>query len=94
MARQRRVALQAREPVARLLGRLVPWSAVPRYVAVHDCVELTGELCAFAPRSTLKTVVARYHALGLRPVVAPEIEFYLTAAVTDPTQPLSAPARR
>ena len=74
--------------------RPVPWSAVPRYVAVHDCVELTGELCAFAPRSTLKTVVARYHALGLRPVVAPEIEFYLTAAVTDPTQPLSAPVGR
>jgi glutamine synthetase len=74
--------------------RRVPWSSVPRYVAVHDCVELTGELCPFAPRSTLKAVVARYHALGLRPVVAPEIEFYLTAAVTDPTQPLAAPVGR
>lgn len=31
---------------------------------------------------------------GLRPVVAPEIEFYLTAAVTDPTLPLSAPVGR
>ena len=71
--------------------RPVPWSAVPRYVAVHDCVELTGELCAFAPRSTLKTVVARYHALGLRPVVAPEIEFYLTAANNpSATRPLLA----
>lgn len=72
----------------------VPWASVPRYVAVHDCVELTGELCRFAPRSTLKTVVARYHALGLRPVVAPEIEFYLTTAVTDPAQPLTAPVGR
>lgn len=74
--------------------RRVPWSSVPRYVAVHDCVELNGELCAFAPRSVLKQVVARYHALGWRPVVAPEIEFYLTAAVTDPAQPLSAPVGR
>jgi glutamine synthetase len=64
----------------------VPWASVPRYLAVHDCVELSGELCPFAPRSVLKTVVARYHALRLRPVVA-QIEFYLTAAVTDPTQP-------
>ena len=72
----------------------VPWASVPRYVAVHDCVELSGELCPFAPRSVLKTVVARYHALRLRPVVAPEIEFYLTAAVTDPTQPLALPVGR
>ena len=74
--------------------RRVPWSSVPRYVAVHDCVELTGQLSPFAARSTLKTVVARYHALGLRPVVAPEIEFYLTAAVTDPAQPLTVPVGR
>jgi glutamine synthetase len=74
--------------------RRVPWSSVPRYVAVHDCVDLAGQLSPFAARSTLKTVVARYHALGLRPVVAPEIEFYLTAAVTDPAQPLTVPVGR
>jgi len=72
----------------------VPWARSPRYLAVHDCVELTGELCPFAPRSVLKVVLERYRALGLTPVVAPEIEFYLTAANTDPNQVLAAPVGR
>ncbi|MBW0169437.1 MAG: glutamine synthetase family protein [Hydrogenophaga sp.] len=74
--------------------KLAPWASVPRYMAVHDCVELDGSLCEFAPRSVLKNVVARYTALGLTPVVAPEIEFYLTAAMTDPAQPLTPPLGR
>jgi glutamine synthetase len=72
----------------------VPWASVPRAMAIHDCVELTGEGCQFAPRSVLKDVMARYVRRGLRPVVAPEIEFYLTAPVGDASQPLSAPALR
>ena len=71
-----------------------PWASVSRYLAVHDCVEMDGSLCDFAPRSVLKQVVARYRALGLQPVVAPEIEFYLTTAMTDPAQPLAAPVGR
>ena len=74
--------------------KVSPWSSAPRAVAIHDCVELTGEPCAFAARSLLKTVVARYAEQGLAPVVAPEIEFYLTAPNTDPNQPLSAPSGR
>lgn len=73
---------------------LAPWANVPRAVAIHDCLELDGSLCQFAPRSTLKGVLARYAALGLTPVVAPEIEFYLTAPNADSTQPLQAPALR
>jgi len=71
-----------------------PWASVPRYLAVHDCVEMDGSLCEFAPRSVLKNVVARYAALGLQPVIAPEIEFYLTAAMSDPSQPLALPVGR
>lgn len=74
--------------------RRSPWASVPRYLAVHDCVELNGELCAFAPRSVLKTVLAGYAALGLSPVVAPEIEFYLTEVCTDPAQALRPPTGR
>ncbi len=70
---------------------LSPWASVPRAVAVHDCLELDGSPCEFAPRSILKNVVARYTAQGLTPVVAPEIEFYLTAPNTDPALPLQAP---
>lgn len=73
---------------------LAPWASQPRAVAVHDCLELDGSLCAFAPRSALKRVLADYTVLGLRPVVAPEIEFYLTAANADPAQPLLPPTLR
>jgi glutamine synthetase len=73
---------------------LAPWASVPRAVAIHDCLELDGSWCQFAPRSILKGVLARYAALGLKPVVAPEIEFYLTAPNADPAQALQAPAAR
>jgi glutamine synthetase len=39
-------------------------------------------------------VLARYTAQGLTPVVATEIEFYLTAPSVDPSQALIAPAAR
>ena len=74
--------------------KLSPWSSVPRALAIHDCVELNGEPCVFAARSLLKNVLLRYAAQGLTPVVAPEIEFYLTAPSTDPSRPLTAPAAR
>jgi glutamine synthetase len=74
--------------------RPVPWSTVPRWLALHDCVEADGRPCAFAPRSVLQGVLARYREQGLQPVVAPEIEFYLVAAHTDPTQPLQPPPGR
>ena len=74
--------------------RLSPWASQPRAVVIHDCVELDGTPCLFAPRSLLKAVLARYTAQGLTPVVAPEIEFYLTAPNADPSQPLQAPQPR
>jgi glutamine synthetase len=73
---------------------LAPWASVPRVVAIHDCLEFNGEHCKFASRSILKLVLASYARLGLRPVVAPEIEFYLTAANADPAQPLRTPVVR
>src|SRR6201985_1417934 len=51
--------------------RPVPWTSVPRALAIHDCVELGGEPCQFAPRSVLRDVMARYEKRGLRAVVAP-----------------------
>jgi glutamine synthetase len=91
------------DPDVRLLPdmaslRPVPWASTPRYLAIHDCLELSGayagQLCPFAPRSVLQAVLARFAALGLSPVVAPEIEFYLSAANTDPAQALCAPVGR
>jgi glutamine synthetase len=42
----------------------------------------------------LQAVLQRYRERGLTPVVAPEIEFYLVAAHTDPTLPLQPPTGR
>ena len=76
--------------------RLAPWSPreQPRALAIHDCFELDGRPCAFAPRSLLKAVLARSAERGLTPVVAPEIEFYLCAPSTDPNEPLRPPVGR
>jgi len=76
--------------------RLAPWAPAdaPRALAIHDCAELDGRPCAFAARSLLKSVLARYAERGLTPVVAPEIEFYLCAPCTDPAEPLRAPVGR
>lgn len=74
--------------------RRVPWASTPRYLAIHDCIELDGRPCAFAPRQVLQAVLARYAERGLHPVVAPEIEFYLTAPCTEPAQPLAMPQGR
>jgi glutamine synthetase len=76
--------------------RLAPWSppGQPRALAIHDCAELDGRPCAFAPRSLLKAVLARYAERGLAPVVAPEIEFYLCAPCADPNEPLQTPVGR
>ena len=74
--------------------KVSPWSSVPRAFAIHDCVEFNGQPCAFAARSLLKQVLARYKAQGLTPVVAPEIEFYLTAPSVDPALALQPPKTR
>ena len=74
--------------------KLSPWSSVPRAFAIHDCLELDGTPCLFSARALLQQVVQRYTAQGLQPVVAPEIEFYLTAPCVDPAQALQAPQAR
>ncbi|SCK06535.1 glutamine synthetase family protein [Vogesella sp. LIG4] len=47
---------------------------------IHDCHFEDGRSVPAAPRGVLREVLAQYRALGLTPVVAPEIEFYLLDA--------------
>jgi glutamine synthetase len=68
--------------------RLAPWASRKRALAIHDCLELSGENSPFASRNVLRQVLQRYSALGLTPVVAPELEFYLCAISDDPTRAL------
>jgi len=74
--------------------RLVPWGEEPTACVIHDCFTREGEPVNIAPRQVLRNLVARYEALGLQPVVAPEIEFYLVKRNTDPDYPLEPPVGR
>ncbi|TIL53449.1 glutamine synthetase family protein [Mesorhizobium sp.] len=47
-----------------------------------------------SPRHLLRAVLDLYHQRGWRAVVAPELEFYLTAPNPDPDRPLIAPVGR
>src|SRR5690625_3733940 len=68
--------------------RAVPWAPDPSVQIIHDVCDRRGRLVEFAPRSVLRRVLALYEKQGWRPVVAPEIEFYLTKPNTDPDYPL------
>jgi glutamine synthetase len=69
----------------------LPWSKQPRALAICDADELTGASSSLSTRGQLKSVIARYAALGLAPVVATEVEFFVFAPNTDPTQPFQPP---
>ena len=74
--------------------RSVPWASDPSIQVIHDVCDRAGRLAPFAPRSVLRRVLALYDKKGWQPVVAPEIEFYLTKPNTDPDDPLEPPIGR
>ncbi|HYQ39657.1 MAG TPA: glutamine synthetase family protein [Pseudomonas sp.] len=70
---------------------LLPWSATPRALAVCDALEIDGSPCALSTRGLLRRVLADYAALGLTPVVATELEFFVFAPNPDPREPFQPP---
>jgi len=74
--------------------RMVPWAADPTAQVIHDCFTKDGQPHELAPRNVLRRVLDAYAAEGLRPVVAPELEFFLVQKNTDPDFPLQPPAGR
>ena len=74
--------------------RAVPWASDRSVQVIHDVCDRDGNLVEFAPRSVLRRVLARYQAKGWRPVVAPELEFYLTKPNINPDYPLEPPIGR
>jgi glutamine synthetase len=74
--------------------RRVPWTVDPTAQVIHDCIGFDGAPVAIAPRQVLRRVLAAYAAQGWRPVVAPELEFYLVEVNHDPDLPLQPPAGR
>ncbi len=72
----------------------VPWEEDPTAAVICDLVHQDGRAVEFTPRNVLKRVVAAYEGRGLKPVVAPEIEFYLVRKNPDPDYPLTPPVGR
>ncbi len=74
--------------------RLVPWYDEPTAQLICDCVYADGSPVGISPRQVLRRVLALYEARGWRPIVAPELEFYLVRVNTDPDYPLEPPIGR
>lgn len=72
----------------------VPWETDPTAQVICDLVHQDGRTVEFTPRNVLRRVIAAYRERGLRPVVAPEIEFYLVRKNPDPDYPLVPPVGR
>lgn len=70
---------------------VVPWESDPTAQLIHDAFERNGEPFSTAPRQVLQRMVKLYADRGWKPVVAPEIEFYLTKPNLDPDLPLEPP---
>ncbi|MBU2982761.1 glutamine synthetase family protein [Lentibacter algarum] len=63
-----------------------PWTGDWTLQVIHDAYDRMGDPIEFAPRNVLKRVVELYRKQGLKPVVAPEMEFFLVARNLDPAK--------
>ena len=74
--------------------RPAPWASSPTAQVIHDAQWQNGDPVEIAPRNVLKHMVELYRREGWVPVVAPELEFYLTKTNPDPDYPLEPPMGR
>ena len=73
---------------------VAPGYKTPTAFVIADAYGSDGKPFVIAPRHVLKKVIDLYDAKGWQPVVAPELEFYLTQINPDPDLPLVPPAGR
>ena len=71
-----------------------PGFKTPTAYVIADAFDRDGAPVDIAPRMILKKVVKLFTDKGWKPVVAPEVEFYLVSRNTDPDFPLVPPAGR
>lgn len=74
--------------------RLVPWYKEPTAQVISDCRYADGTPVDIAPRYVLRRVLELYAERGWKPVVAPELEFFLVQINKDPDYPLVPPIGR
>ncbi|NOD62891.1 MULTISPECIES: glutamine synthetase family protein [unclassified Ruegeria] len=63
-----------------------PWTGDWTLQVIHDAYDREDNPIPYSPRNVLKRVVQLYHDKGWKPVVAPEMEFFLVAPNVDPAQ--------
>ncbi|QYZ70595.1 glutamine synthetase family protein [Neotabrizicola shimadae] len=71
-----------------------PWTADVTLQVIHDAKDQEGNPVPYAPRNVLRRIVKLYNDQGWTPVVAPEMEFFLTARNIDPNLPVIPPMGR
>jgi glutamine synthetase len=74
--------------------RPVPWATDPTASVFLDCVNRDGDPVETSPRHVLRKVLDLYKAKGWRPVVAPEVEFYLINPHSDANEEVEPPEGR
>jgi glutamine synthetase len=74
--------------------RVVPWAAEPTAQVIHDCWYHDGRPVTMAPRYVLRRVLDLYATHGWKPIVAPELEFFLVEPNIDSDYPLKPPIGR
>lgn len=74
--------------------REAPGFKTPTAYVIADAFDSTGKPVAIAPRHILKKVLELYAKRGWRPVIAPELEFYLVSKNLDADFPLVPPTGR
>ncbi|MEX2126079.1 MAG: glutamine synthetase family protein [Woeseia sp.] len=75
-------------------AKAVPWAKEPTLQVIHDLFTRDRAPVSIAPRHVLKHVVNLYAQQHWRPVVAPELEFYLIKPNLDPNEPIQPPVGR
>ena len=73
---------------------VAPGYRTPTAFVIADACHSDGSPYESSPRYVLKRVLELYEKKGWRPVVAPELEFYLTQVNADPDLPLIPPLGR
>ena len=70
---------------------VAPGFKSPTAFVIADAFHRDGTEVEISPRAILKKVLGLYAAKGWKPIIAPEVEFYLVSQNVDPDFPLTPP---
>ena len=73
---------------------VVPWADDLSMQVICDLFDRNGTPLAIAPRNVLRHILSLYDEKGWQPIVAPEMEFYLTMPNYDSNEPIEPPKGR